>query len=130
MFDRTVVEIDYFRSNCRQEAAQVLGFSFSSEVLGFSSKVLGFSSEVLGFSSEVLGFSSAVLGFSRETVRSWPLGLGALSSVQRHRNLLLALEPLDQGSWALALASWAWASALESCALARGSWALAWGQGL
>ena len=42
-------------------------------------------------------------------VRSWPLGLGALALVQRHRIRFLALVPLDQGSWALALVSWAWA---------------------
>ena len=64
---------------------------------------------VSGFSSGVLACRSWALA-----VRSWPLGLGALALVQRATETAtaswsLALEPLDQGSWASALVSWAWA---------------------
>ena len=46
-------------------------------------------------------------------------------SRNRHRLLVFSFGN-SRSTWALALVSRAWACALESCALARGSWALAW----
>ena len=46
-------------------------------------------------------------------------------SRNRHRLLVFSFGNF-RSTWALALVSRAWACALESCALARGSWALAW----
>ena len=112
-------------------SSAVLGFS--SGVLGFSSGAFGciFSSWALALGSWALALGSRAIFLAQGlflspcslnrsgalvalrswalAVRSWPLGLGALALVQRHRNRFLALEPLDQGSGALALVSWAWA---------------------
>ena len=46
-------------------------------------------------------------------------------SRNRHRLLVFSFGNF-RSTWALALVSRAWACAVESCALARGSWALAW----
>ena len=53
------------------------------------------------------------------------LAFGATATKTATASWSLALEALDQGSWALALESWALARG--SLALARGSWALALG---
>ena len=53
------------------------------------------------------------------------LSFGATATKTATASWSLALEALDQGSWALALESWALARG--SLALARGSWALALG---
>ena len=50
-------------------------------------------------------------------------------SRNRHRLLVFSFGNF-RSTWALALVSRAWACALESWALARGSCALAWGHGL